>query len=177
MTQAAVNREYFNWLCDVVYGEGYIQLLSQLHAIEFTCVISMDENRARDGIDLRYRFAYEHSGYNNAESYLTGPCSVLEMMVALAIRCEETIMDDPNEGDRTGKWFWDMIINLGLGSMRDGRNYDEYYVEEVIDIFLNREYGPNGEGGLFTVEDCYYDMRDLEIWTQLSYYLNKYLGY
>lgn len=176
MTQAAVNREYFNWLCDVVYGEGYKTLLSYLHTIEFTYIIPMDKNRASDGVDLRYRFAYEHSGYSDAELYLKGPCSVLEMMVALAIRCEETIMDDPKFGDRTGQWFWGMIISLGLDGMRDDA-FDQAYVDETIDIFLNREYSFDGRGGLFTIKDCYYDMRGLEIWTQLSYHLNDYLGY
>ena len=39
------------------------------------------------------------------------------MMIALAIRCEEHIMDDPDAGDRTGQWFWSMLVSLGLGSM------------------------------------------------------------
>lgn len=49
-------------------------------------------------------------------SYLDNrPCSVLEMIIALAIRLEEHIMDDPDIGNRTGQWFWDMIVSLGLG--------------------------------------------------------------
>ena len=39
-------------------------------------------------------------------------CSVLEMMVALAICCEETYMDNPNIGNRTGQWFWNMVKNI-----------------------------------------------------------------
>jgi hypothetical protein len=91
------------------------------------------------------------------------------MMVALASECEET-MDDPNVGDRTGQWFWGMIVNLGLGSMAD-YNFDYDYVDGVIQRFLNREYEPNGRGGLFTIRNCTEDLRTVEIWSQLCWYL------
>ena len=103
---------------------------------------------------------------------LDGPCSVLEMMIALAIRCEENIMDDPNIGDRTSQWFWGMVVNLGLGSMVDCR-FDKQFVDETIRIFLNRKYAPNGNGGLFTIRDCDKDLRKVEIWHQLCWYLDK----
>jgi hypothetical protein len=103
--------------------------------------------------------------------YITGPCSVLEMMIALAINTEEDIMDDPRFGDRTGQWFWGMIVSLGLGGMNDYR-YDERLVDDVIDTFLRREYEPDGRGGLFTVRHCDRDMRDVEIHIQRNYYLN-----
>lgn len=44
---------------------------------------------------------------------------MLEMMIALAIRCEETIMDDPRYGNRTKQWFWNMMKSLGLSYMND----------------------------------------------------------
>ena len=90
-------------------------------------------------------------------------------MVALALRCEETIMDDPTLGNRTGQWFWGMITSLGLGSMSDDK-YDKAYVNAIISRFLSRDYEPNGKGGLFTVKNCEQDMRDIEIWHQ---YLNS----
>ena len=135
----------------------------------------MDSNRAEDGINLRYRFGYE----NGYEDFMISAClddkscSVLEMLVALAIRCEEHIMEDSDIGDRTGEWFWIMIENLGLRSMNDAR-FDRAYVDETIDIFLNREYKRNGEGGLFIV-DAQRDLRHVEIWYQMCLYLEKYL--
>lgn len=168
--------EYFEWLINVVCSErysnkiSYRKLLSHLHAITFTYSIPRDINRAEDGIDLRYRFALEH-GYSDTPRCLNGPCSVLEMMVALSIRCEETIMDDPNIGNRTTQWFWSMVTNLGLGSMTDDR-FDIRYVDDVIDRFLKREYEPDGKGGLFRIKRCTYDLRNIEIWRQLCWYLN-----
>ena len=84
----------------------------------------------------------------------------------------ENIMDDPYEGDRMGQWFWNMIVNLGIGSMNDAK-FDEAYVNSVITKFMNREYKRNGEGGLFTVEHCKYDLRSIEIWYQMCWYLNS----
>lgn len=146
----------------------------QLHATEFVYSIAMDENRAFDGIGLRRRFALSQD-CEDMTDYLDGPCSVLEMMIALSVRCEENIMDDPQIGDRTGQWFWGMIVNLGLGSMTDGK-YDKRYVEDVLERFLNRDYDPDGRGGLFTVRNTRRDLRDVEIWYQMCWYLDNFLG-
>lgn len=176
MTKNAIVNEYFDWLCCEICDQRYSQdisyrkLLTRLHQTEFIWFVKMDRNRAEDGLDLRYRFSYR-KGYTNIYSYLDEPCSILEMMVALAIRCEEQIMDDPAYDDRTGQWFWGMIVNLGLGSMTDD-NYDRKYVDNVIWKFLNRKYDRDGKGGLFRVRDCQQDMRKVEIWYQLNYYLD-----
>lgn len=176
MTPRNIEQKYFEWLYDLVcenrYSEGYSyrELLSYLHDVEFTYTIRKDSDRAEDGVDLRYRFAYD-TGCGCADGYLDGPCSVLEMMIALAIRCEEQIMDDPRYGNRTTQWFWKMITNLGLNNMIDDR-FDKEYVEGVIGKFLNREYEPNGRGGLFTVRNCDHDLRYVEIWVIMLWYLD-----
>lgn len=183
MTRSELNSKYFSWMCQLVcdrkrYSRGlsYRKLLRFLYNVDFSYTIDLDGNREADGIDLRYRFGYEDS-YDDAiiATLLDDrPCSVLEMMIALAIRCEEHIMDDPDAGNRTGQWFWNMIVNLGLGSMTDDK-FDEDCVGEVIDRFLNREYKRDGEGGLFTIKHCKYDLRDVEIWYQMCWYLDEIL--
>ena len=176
MTRKNIKQEYFEWLYELVCekrcseGYSYRDLLLFLHDTEFTYTINKDSNRAEDGVDLRYRFAYD-TGCACADGYLEGPCSVLEMMVALAIRCEECIMDDPRYGNRTAQWFWKMVTNLGLNGMTDGR-FDDRYAREVIDRFLDREYEPNGRGGLFTIRNCDYDLRYVEIWAIMLWYLD-----
>lgn len=180
MTRTAIQERYFDWMYDLVCKDRFAEtnsfrkLLSFLHSMEFTYVIANDSNRADDGIDLRYKFALE-SDIPNAEARLTGPCSVLEMMVALAIN-EEQIMHNPKLGDRTAYWFWRMIINLGLGGMTDSI-FDRYEVKNSVNRFLNREYEPDGQGGLFTVKNCCYDLRDMEIWTQACYYMDYVCGF
>lgn len=164
-----LNNSYFEWLYSLVCaGKPYFRkLLRHLHNIEFRYLLEMDENRAADGVALRYRYVYET--HNPCGDH--GPCSVLEMLVAMVLRCEEQIMDDPAIGNRTGQWFWTMMINLGLGPMVDDR-YDPRYVDEVINRLLNREYGPTGEGGLFTIRNPRRDLRDVEFWHQLLWYLD-----
>ena len=177
--------EYFEWLYDLVCGQrfskhiSYRKLLMQLHDMEFTYLIPMDENRAADGEELRYRFARHRVHEDLVEEIvdeLSGPCSVLEMMIALAVKCEEYFMDNPNYGDRTAQWFWGMINNLGLGSMTDDQ-FNKRRVVSAIEALLRREYAPDGRGGLFTVKHCEYDLREVEIWRQLCWYLNNILTF
>ena len=181
MTRDDLRNEYFNWLLDLVCKQrysskiSYKKLLMYLHNTDFRYLIQRDQNRAEDGIELRYRFALDVYSKDSVEpimNCLNGPCSVLEMIVALAIHCEEDIMDDPSIGDRTGQWFWGMIVNLGLGSMIDSR-FDKDYVEGVVTRFLDRKYDPDGKGGLFTVRNCDEDLRTVEIQYQLYRYLDN----
>ena len=172
-----INDKYFEWLCELIDSQrfskhvAYDKLLAHLHNIEFTWRMSMDENRADDGVQLRRRFSL-YNGDVTLSDYITGPCSVLEMMVALAIRCEESIMDDTQMGDRAGQWFWGMVHSLGLSPMIDPK-FDRQFVDDVIARFLNREYEPDGNGGLFTIRHCAHDLRTVEIWWQLSWYLDS----
>ena len=154
--------------------KSWRKLFRLLHETEFIYILEMDANRADDGCDLRYRFAYEtHCDAQDVEQALDHwPCSVLEMMVALAQRCEETITDDPESGNRTGKWFFEMIESLGLLDM-DDEHFDKVVCADILDRFMRREYLPDGRGGLFVVDDGVHDMRDTEIWYQMMWYLNE----
>lgn len=176
MFRDQIINDYFEWLWNFTKCRGHSQnrkIITLLHNIEFRYSIPMDANREEDGIDLRYRFITEvgiPKNYQEVYAYLDGPCSVLEMMIALAIRCEESIMDDPDIGDRTSEWFWLMMKNLGLDYMSD-RKFDRNIAEEKISIFLDRRYKRNGEGGLFVVNGRR-DLRKVEIWYQMCWYLD-----
>ena len=172
--------EYFEWLCASVTRDrfssniSYRKLLMHLHSVPFVAIVPFDDNRAEDGKNLRYRYSLSNVCGGNSRlvaNSLESSCSILEMMVALSIRCEE-FMDDMSIGDRTGEWFWGMIVNLGLGSMVD-TSYDERYVDEVITKFLSRKYKRDGRGGLFTVKNSTKDLRKVEIWRQMCWYLDS----
>ena len=165
-----MNDPYFEWLLEIVCEGKYMKrlqyrrLLGWLYKTEFVYVLPIDSSRAEDGLDLRVRFG--------DPDITNKPCSVLEVMVALAIRCEEHIMANQELGDRTGKWFWGMVGNLGLDQMSDF-SFDPEYVDFVISKFLFREYDPSGKGGLFTVKDPREDMRTVDIWCQMCWYLSE----
>lgn len=172
--------QYFDWLRETVCGRweprnlSFHKLLAFLFQQDFIPSCEMDESRAEDGRDLRYRFAQEKSipyaALNSATSGMS--CSMLEMMVGLSIRIEEHIMADSEAGNRVGQWFWSMVVSLGLAAMDDAR-FNEGRAQFIIDRFNQRAYQPNGAGGLFTLISPNVDMRQLDIWYQLMAYLNE----
>ena len=173
-----IKNDYFEWLCSLVctthLKERYRYLLGYLHHREFIWTIPNDRNRAIDGMDLRKRFCDEsEQDYTRVGLYLNDYCSVLEMMVALACRCENSIMDDPDSGDRTGQWFWHMITNMNLKDMTDD-HYVRRAVGNAVDILLERKYGPDGsDGGLFILQNPRRDLRRVEIWYQMCWWISE----
>jgi hypothetical protein len=171
---------YFDWLVFLIapdYHERdqYIKLLHALYSVEFYWVIPRDKNRAIDGLDLRSQFEDETGSSCDAD----GPCSVLEMFIALAIRCENTLMYmyDPEKGDQTDRWFWMMLDNLGLTDFEDSfRTDDEEFDSELDDIlyrFMDRDYGPNLEFCPFPIEFYVPDFEKMELAYQMNHYIKE----
>ena len=162
--------DYLMWLmAQVDCPVEYSRLMTKLGTRAFTWLVRKDANRAGDGMMLRGRYVNE-TGAQATEDLFMRPCSVLEMMIALACRMENDIMYDPEFGNRTPEWFRIMIENLGLDGMDDER-YDEEYVNNVLNVFLNRTYYMNGSGGLFPLKQPKHNQRRVEIWYQMSEYL------
>lgn len=182
--KSRIERSYFVWLTDIVSVGEYkkerknrMALLYFLYTspFKFSPDIPRDENRAYDGIDLRDQFANEANCmvYDN-----DNPCSMLEMMVALSRRCEETIMSDDYYGDRTALWFWSMVKSLGLIDFTDD-GFDPIKAMDILERFYNKEYAKTGEGGLFTLKHKdnrrKRNMLTSEIWFQMCWFLNEYM--
>lgn len=177
--------EYFDWLMAKVYDttvrESYHNLLWYLFNRQFCWPdsIPMDENRAIDGLNLRTRFTDEYNDPEDAIDMYLGydRCSWLEMMVAMCIRVEESIMCDFDVGDRTGEWFWIAINNLGLGIMTN-RNFDEDYCNQCLERFEMRQYNSDGSGGgmyVLQFPRCDRNMQTADVWYQLNWYLTERL--
>lgn len=171
-----IEEEFFEWIYQFVGGRGYRKLLHILYDQEFFTTDPLDDNRLVDGIQLRYRFGYEANIPKSVmnKKFDTNTCSILEMMLALAIRMEDDIMGDPDYGDRTIMWFWMMIKSLGLYDMKDD-NIDYDYIHHTIARFLNKDYEYDGSGSLFTVKNINKDMRDLDIWYQMCLFSDSIL--
>lgn len=180
MTANELRARYFDWVTARIYDKQHCQkkhyniLLNYLYGRMFTYIIDLDENRLREGLDLRFAFG-DSQCYDPefvAKKFDGCQCNVLEMMVALAIHCEQHIMDNPDIGDRTANWFWGMIRSLGL-SPYDDNHFNYKLVEGIVDRFLDRRYDANGRGGLFTVTSRCEDLRSVEIWYQMCWYLDQ----
>ena len=165
--------DYFCWLVSIISDgreNSYSMLLKQLFDTSFVYVLERDANRAHDGLDLRDRYSCEEDICLDISS----PCSVLEMMIALSIRCETDVMYNPSRGDRTYIWFWEMIENLGLIRMNNN-NFNVIRVRNVLNTFMDRQYETDGKGGLFWVPGSR-GMENEEIWYQMNTFLNSIIN-
>lgn len=176
-----IEQDYFTWLCELIHIDqmetSYLNLARDLHHRKFYSLVDHDENRARDGQELRENYLREinYPKYVDIE----GDCSILEMLIALAKRMDfETSNPFDLDGsvDRTTFWFWEMIDNLGLINFSD----DVYYqyggvnkVDKILDRFIQRKYAKDGSGGLFPLEYPPCDQRNVEIWYQMNSYLSE----
>ena len=153
-----MRERYFHWLLKFV-GNGfcrknsYFRLLEYLFDTEYYWSIPMDENRASDGIELRHRFVVECDEDREASYvYLSGPASVLEVLIALSIKME-CIARGSIDLSKSGQWFWGMIKCLNIFDCYDG-NFDEnkveYFLDGWFDIDSEISIFPQGEGELWT---------------------------
>jgi len=172
--------EYFIWLCNIigidVEKESYSILAKRLHGIEYFWFVPNDDNRGEDGLKLRATFIEEHD-LGPYERFVldAGPCSVLEMMIGLAIKMDD-IMEDPDHESTPGKWFWELINNIGLSRFSDFQYHfvgGHMAVAMTIHKVLERDYGRNGEGGFFPLKNTDVDQRKVELWYQLNAYLSE----
>lgn len=178
MTSNEVQKQqYFEFLCGIIGDirrgvvSEYTLLLEHLHKKEFYSLVPNDDNRGEDGKKLRMIF--EEEANQGLSFFLEEPCTVLEMLIGLSFRIENNLKDGPHDMS-TGECFWMLINNLGLSWANNNaycQDYESEAIDEQIDIFLSRNYGKNGDGGLFPLKKPLKDQRKVEIWYQMAEYL------
>lgn len=163
---------YFNWLCAKAIRVDhptpsltYYKLFKQLHDTEYAWLLSGDDNRAEDGVELRTEFLTEACIPLSGERWESIGCSVLEMLIAFSRRAEF------NAGESVQFWFWHMLDNLGLAQANDASDMPAEDIDEILHIFIWRLYDECGNGGLFPVEFTENNQREVEIWYQFCEYL------
>jgi hypothetical protein len=162
--------DYLGYLSKLVGPQGFnprtshSRLLRQLHTTEFVFIIPNDDNRVLDGLELRAEFLHRGRMKHVDREWETLGCSCLEMMIGLSRRLSFEAEGEPRE------WFWIMIDNLGLTRFDDDL-YDEEAVEEILTIFVYRQYLPDGQGGLFPLQVPHQDQREVDLWYQMNAYL------
>lgn len=164
---------YFHWLVPQVRDPGhqrktYEDLLMLMHTKEFLHIVGNDENRMQDGFDLRTEFLHESEAPGSLKPEDFGPCSVLEVLIGLSRRMEFSASGEP-EG-----WAWQLLVNLGLEKMSDPLSRRKAaVVDEVLERLVWRNYNPDGSGGFFPLSDPDEDQTRLELWYQLSAYIEE----
>lgn len=166
MNKEVVMNDYFEWLCDMVEIRGQRRMLTHLHLKPFKYFVERDVNRAEDGLALRDKF-YDDV-YPGEDNILDGECSILELLIGMAIRMNDITIEIEDDDD-ISQWFWELIHNLKLD--KSGINISE--IDKIIDIFVYREYKPSGVGGAFPLRRPKEDQRNIELWYQMSAYLNE----
>lgn len=175
-----LDESYLSWLYEKVAVSSfddrdltYWKLFNILYKTEFVWLdhIPNDENRAHDGVALRSRFLAEE-GIDPDDvdpDWLDLGCSVLELMVGLAIRVEF----DTASG-KAHYWFWILLENIGLSGYSDNRRFTKSQVariESILHDVIHRKYHSDGEGGFFPLHNPRYDQRTRELWYQMSDYI------
>ncbi len=165
-----IEEVYFKWLYQQVASVEhptpsltFYTLLRDLHSTEFVWLLSGDDNRAADGLDLRKEFLRQTRREDAA--WLSIPCSVLEMMIAFSRKAEWNTEIEAEE------WFWIFLANLHLDGCNDAQEDITMFVSDVMDQFLWRTYDPSGVGGMFPLDRPEHDQRKVEIWYQFCQYL------
>lgn len=167
---------YFKWLYNQVASvrhknpaRTYWSLLRHLYTTRFTWTVPNDDNRVEDGRDLRYEFS-ANQGLIPDRDWMALDCSVLEMLLGLARRLAFEAEGDPRV------WFWELMDNVELRQCNDSVYTPREpgiheHVSLVLENIIERNYLPNGQGGLFPLAYPPEDQRDVELWYQMSHYL------
>jgi hypothetical protein len=170
-TLAKWTRAYFHWLEAQVREEGhqrrtYTDLLMLMHSKEFVWLIPNDDNRIHDGMDLRREFIHETEAPNWVK--FEEPCSVLEVLVGLSRRVAFAA------GGNAEGWAWQLLINLDLERMSDPLSQRKAAkVDQILEALIWRTYNPDGSGGFFPLSWPEEDQTKIELWYQMSAYVNE----
>lgn len=159
-----MNSDYYLWLESLVNDGSHGTLIRFLTRVPYRWDFILDENRSAGGLNLRRSYAY-----NNGVSYqdiCSGPCDVLEMLIALADRMTELIPGDIKD------CFWILIRNLKL-DIFDDNHFNERSINSILNVWLDRAYDPDGTGSLFPLKNYNGDCRTLTIWDQMNAWISE----
>lgn len=171
---------YFEWLVEIIHGmdddhEDMLPVLDYLFDKRFEWINELDANRASDGKKLRRDYAEE---FDQEYTYEVADedCSVLEMLVRLAMDVEDHITGDPDD-PRPWIWFWEWLHNLGIDERCSGEGFSEKYIDQQIDRWLDGKGTRRGRGTPFPLHHFAGDQRSKDIWQQCMAYINEKEAY
>jgi hypothetical protein len=169
----ALQEAYFHWLVSQVREQGhttrtYWDVLRLMHEKEFVWLVPNDDNRIIDGTDLRLEFLEEVGNYDRYTRDDFGPCSILEVMIAISRRLAFSAGGEP-EG-----WAWQLLDNLKLRNASDPLSSRKAKTaNNKLEALIWRTYQEDGTGGFFPLNWPPEDQTKVEIWYQMAAYINE----
>ena len=167
--------DYFLWLCDLINADMnvYSEILFQLHDTDFVWALELDSSRAKDGLELRKE--YYDICHDDWVMLMDKDCSVLEMLIGLARRMDDMLVDD-NTSTRVPIWFGEMFENLGLKKYTNTFLWfeleeDFYDIQEILRIWMHRDFEPDGVKSVFPLRNPTRDQRERTIVYQMNDYV------
>lgn len=151
--------------------DNYSCLLATLQNTDFR-FSSKDRPRVDDAFDLRsvYIDMIKNEFVGDPDERVFGCVSVLELLVAFAIRVDMEIVGDPGN-PRPDILFFDWIKNLGIW-IEDG-NWTVEKSNNVIkklSKWMDRDYKDDGKGSIFPLKSVTFEFSKTDIWRQMYKY-------
>lgn len=149
---------YYKWLINIITPpdnvpssiRNYGILLYALWRRDFFWFnrYEREEDRASDGVSLRERYMVEND--LTPDAIPNGPCNVLEMLIAFAIRIDNAT-HDWTIGFRPWDWIVMFIDNLELADLTDAniQPSDDGYIINRLEKWMSHDIGVHGEHSLF----------------------------
>lgn len=170
--------EYYTWLISLIDPPKQVvssirqhgMLLFELWKREFYWFDSHanEEARAMDGKTLRDQFLMDFDMTPNKVPQ--GPCTVLEMLIAFALRID-TQVHDWRLGNRPWEWIEMFVNNLGFCDLIDqdiNPVRDAGYINARLETWMTHQLGQRGEGGLFRFKRPILTINDMDNWAQMN---------
>lgn len=172
-----LSARYHRWLCRQITPSGprdgmvsYRMVCEVMDNVQFRVLVVKDDNRAEDGYMLRNDFllsiGYEPLDIHEMHMW---PVTILEVLVALALKAEKLIEIPPPE------MFGIFLRNLKLTIYYDGTEAiaPRLGIHKILRRFNDRNYTRTGQGGLFPLRRGCPDQREVEIWYQMGAYMSE----
>ena len=151
--------EYFHWLVDQVGGEDwwsdYYVSLYRLFDRKYYYVNPIDSSAYESGLGIRTEAIMDGV---DILSIPNGEPSVLEVLIALCKKIDQSLMYNEDVGDRTPRWFDDIMTVLNF-KKQDGN------IDRQIDRFL--------EGKAQITKRMRFEPHEKTLWEQVNTFYVK----
>ena len=151
--------EYFHWLVDRVGGEDwwsdYYVSLYRLFDRKYYYVNPIDSSAYESGLGIRTEAIMDGV---DILSIPNGEPSVLEVLIALCKKIDQSLMYNEDVGDRTPRWFDDIMTVLNF-KKPDGN------IDRQIDRFL--------EGKAQITKRMRFEPHEKTLWEQVNTFYVK----